>query len=270
LETEDSDSEQASTADDQEENGSGDDIKKEEEQEEKIKKTPRKKRRFRLTDSIAKSKRRAERRAQLAAERKEREESKQQQEDEVNDEVKEHSLTPPPLPKASTVLTYSPMQLFCDSLLRKMKAKDPDEYFAFPVTQQEPMDFATIRQKIDRDDYPDITTFKKDAELIVHNAMDYNSPGTVYYIAAQKMDLIVQFYFSEPYLRYLFHTLPFSKEIPLEKLGLTLKTKARPLPKADYKTAVVDDATPSTVLEAVDPSLKQKLSSRIPDLRIFP
>ncbi|VIO95854.1 Conserved hypothetical protein, putative [Brugia malayi] len=280
LETEDSDSEQASTADDQEENGSGDDIKKEEEQEEKIKKTPRKKRRFRLTDSIAKSKRRAERRAQLAAERKEREESKQQQEDEVNDEVKEHSLTPPPLPKASTVLTYSPMQLFCDSLLRKMKAKDPDEYFAFPVTQsmapdyheiiKEPMDFATIRQKIDRDDYPDITTFKKDAELIVHNAMDYNSPGTVYYIAAQKMDLIVQFYFSEPYLRYLFHTLPFSKEIPLEKLGLTLKTKARPLPKADYKTAVVDDATPSTVLEAVDPSLKQKLSSRIPDLRIFP
>ncbi|VDN88612.1 unnamed protein product [Brugia pahangi] len=60
------------------------------------------------------------------------------------------------------------------------------------------------------------------------------------------------------------------EEIPLEKLGLTLKTKARPLPKADYKTAVVDDATPSTVLEAVDPSLKQKLSSRIPDLRIFP
>lgn len=46
LETEDSDSEQASTADDQEENESGDDVKKEE-QEEKIKKTPRKKRRFR-------------------------------------------------------------------------------------------------------------------------------------------------------------------------------------------------------------------------------
>ncbi|KAL3997419.1 hypothetical protein ACH3XW_10835 [Acanthocheilonema viteae] len=280
LETEDSDSEQASTADDQDEIGSGDDVKKEEEQEEKIKKTPRKKRRFRLTDSIAKSKRRAERRAQLAAERKEREESKQQQEDELNDEVKEHSSTPPPLPKASTVLTYSPMQLFCDNLLRRMKAKDPDEYFAFPVTQsmapdyheiiKEPMDFATIRQKIDRDEYPDVAALKKDAELIVHNAMDYNSPGTVYHIAAQKMDQIVQFYFSESYLRYLFHALPFSKEIPLEKLGLTLKTRARPIPKADYKTAVVDDATPSTVLETVDPSLKQKLSSRIPDLRVFP
>lgn len=48
-----------------------------------------------------------------------------------------------------------------------------------------------------------------------------------------------------------------------------MKTKARPIPKADYKTAVIDDATPSTVLETVDPSLKQKLSSRIPDLRIF-
>lgn len=76
---------------------------------------------------------------------------------------------------------------------------------------KEPMDFATIRQKIDRDEYPDIAALKKDAELIVHNAMDYNSPGTVYYIAAQKMDLIVQFYFSESYLRYLFHSLPFSK-----------------------------------------------------------
>lgn len=49
-----------------------------------------------------------------------------------------------------------------------------------------------------------------------------------------------------------------------------MKTKPRPIPKADYKAAVVDDATPSTVLEAVDPSLKQKLSSRIPDLRVFP
>lgn len=76
---------------------------------------------------------------------------------------------------------------------------------------KEPMDFATIRQKIDRDEYPDIASLKKDAELIVHNAMDYNSPGTIYHIAAQKMDLIVQFYFSEPYLRYLFHALPFSK-----------------------------------------------------------
>ncbi|VDO49842.1 unnamed protein product [Onchocerca flexuosa] len=46
--------------------------------------------------------------------------------------------------------------------------------------------------------------------------------------------------------------------------------KTRPIPKADYRTAVVDDATPSTVLESVDPSLKQKLSSRIPDLRVFP
>lgn len=78
-------------------------------------------------------------------------------------------------------------------------------------TIKEPMDFSTIRQKIDRDDYPDIERLKKDAELIVHNAMDYNSPGTIYYVAAQKMDQIVQFYFSEPYLRYLYHTLPFSK-----------------------------------------------------------
>lgn len=78
---------------------------------------------------------------------------------------------------------------------------------------KEPMDFATVRQKIENDEYADITALKKDADLIVHNAMDYNSPGTIYYIAAQKMDQIVQFYFSEQNLRYLYHSLPFASVI---------------------------------------------------------
>ncbi|VDM95172.1 unnamed protein product [Thelazia callipaeda] len=276
LETEDSDSEQESTAeDDQEENESSDDIKKE--QQEKVKKVTRKKRRFRLTDSISKSKRRAERRAQLAAERKEREECNSQQGEEVEKE-KESTPPPPPLTTLSTIRKYSPLQLFCDNLLRRLKAKDPDEYFAFPVTQamapdyheiiKEPMDFATMRLKIDRNEYENIALMRKDAELIVNNALDYNLPGTVYHMAAQKMDLVVQFYFSEANLRYLYHNLPFSKEIPLQQLGLTLKSRPRPIPKSDYKMAIVDDVTTSNVLETVDPSLKERLSCRIPDLKV--
>lgn len=59
------------------------------------------------------------------------------------------------------------------------------------------------------------------------------------------------------------------QEIPLEKIGLTLKTRPRPAPKMDYKNAIIDDATPATVLDTLDPSLKQKLSSRVPDLKVL-
>ncbi|VDK31135.1 unnamed protein product [Gongylonema pulchrum] len=55
--------------------------------------------------------------------------------------------------------------------------------------------------------------------------------------------------------------------MPLEKIGLTKKTSSRPIPKLDYKNAIVDDATPSTILDEVDPSLQEKLSSRVPDFR---
>lgn len=73
------------------------------------------------------------------------------------------------------------------------------------------MDFSTMRQKIENDEYMEITALRRDAELIVKNALDYNLPGSIYYVAAQKLDLIVQFYFSEQHLRYLFYSLPFAK-----------------------------------------------------------
>lgn len=73
------------------------------------------------------------------------------------------------------------------------------------------MDFVTMRQKIEKGAYSDLAMLKHDAELIINNAVVYNPPGTVYHIAAQKLDLIVQFYFSEQHLRYLYHTLPFTQ-----------------------------------------------------------
>lgn len=76
---------------------------------------------------------------------------------------------------------------------------------------KEPMDFSTMRSKIEANEYEDVAAFRKDVELVVNNALTYNQPNTIYNVAAQKLDQIVRFYFSEPHLRYLFHTLPFCK-----------------------------------------------------------
>ena len=86
------------------------------------------------------------------------------------------------------------MQLMCDHLLRKIQAKDPEEFFAFPVTPsmaadyhtiiKNPMDFSLMRQKIEDNVYETIQEMKTDAELIVSNALTYNNPNTVRHVAS--------------------------------------------------------------------------------------
>lgn len=73
------------------------------------------------------------------------------------------------------------------------------------------MDFSTMRMKIEGNEYPDLAAFKHDLDLVVNNALEYNQPHTIYNVAAQKLEQIVNFYFSEPHLRYLYHSLPFCK-----------------------------------------------------------
>ena len=41
-----------------------------------------------------------------------------------------------PQPLKKSIETFTPFQLFCDNILRKMVSKDPDEYFARPVDRQ--------------------------------------------------------------------------------------------------------------------------------------
>lgn len=59
------------------------------------------------------------------------------------------------------------------------------------ITQ--PMDFSTIRTKIEARAYNKIDEFLADAELIVKNAQTYNAPNTVYHIAASKLQKVIIF-----------------------------------------------------------------------------
>ncbi|KAL6729510.1 hypothetical protein Aduo_000557 [Ancylostoma duodenale] len=186
--------------------------------------------------------------------------------------------TPEPVLKTPSVKKYSPLQLMADHLLRKVMSKDPEEYFAFPVTQSmapdyhtiiaHPMDFSTMRQKIEDDAYQTITEMRTDAELIVSNALTYNNPNTVYHLAATRLSAIVKYYFSEQYLRYIFHTLPFANKIPLEKAGLVPITVTTHKPENRRRQALVDDMTPEDCLRAADPAARSRLSVRLPNAKL--
>jgi hypothetical protein len=119
------------------------------------------------------------------------------------------------------------------------------------------MDFATMRKKVDGNEYLNIEELKKDMNLVVENAMSYNKPNTVYYLAAQKLQSVMKYYFGENYLEYLRYTLPFGSEIPHEIMGLKPKVPIRtvaPTSKRDPKieslrAAITDKVDAKTVLK---------------------
>lgn len=54
------------------------------------------------------------------------------------------------------------------------------------------MDFATMRQKIDKQAYQTVDEFAADFYLIVKNCMTYNSKETVFYRAAVRLHKYVR------------------------------------------------------------------------------
>lgn len=91
----------------------------------------------------------------------------------------------------------SPLIKLLDHLLRALEKRDPHQFFAWPVTDDiapgyssiitRPMDFSTIRQKIDDSEYLSLMEFSSDFKLMCDNAIKYNHVDTVYHKAAKKL-----------------------------------------------------------------------------------
>ncbi|XP_067626127.1 bromodomain-containing protein 7 [Eurosta solidaginis] len=91
----------------------------------------------------------------------------------------------------------SPLNKLLDHLLRFLEKRDPHQFFAWPVTDDiapgyssiitKPMDFSTIRQKIDDSEYVTLTEFTDDFKLMCENAIRYNHVDTVYHKAAKRL-----------------------------------------------------------------------------------
>ncbi|CAN0924263.1 Bromodomain and PHD finger-containing protein 3 [Linum grandiflorum] len=82
-------------------------------------------------------------------------------------------------------------------ILDRLQKKDTYGVFSDPVDPEElpdyhdiiehPMDFSTVRRKLDAKEYLTLEQFEKDVFLICSNAMQYNPPDTVYFRQARSI-----------------------------------------------------------------------------------
>ncbi|CAJ0649779.1 3364_t:CDS:10 [Entrophospora sp. SA101] len=82
-------------------------------------------------------------------------------------------------------------------LLESINKKDTYGFFLEPVDTsvvtdyldviEKPMDFGTMRQKIEKNEYKTIDEFKTDLDLVIKNCKIYNAPNTIYYKSAERI-----------------------------------------------------------------------------------
>lgn len=126
----------------------------------------------------------------------------------------------------------TPLQRLLEHLLRSMEKRDPQQFFAWPVTDNiapgysqiitNPMDFSTIKQKIDDNNYQNLNEFIDDFKLMCNNATTYNHPDTIYYKAAKKLLHVGLKLVTPEKLRQLRPVLTYMHDISKEELGFEL------------------------------------------------
>jgi len=89
------------------------------------------------------------------------------------------------------------LQKLLELLLPSLERKDPRQFFAWPVTDsiapgystiiKKPMDFSTMKLKIEDNQYKMLQEFMDDFSLMCTNAMEYNQPDTIYFKAAKRL-----------------------------------------------------------------------------------
>merc|ERR1712029_506045 len=94
-------------------------------------------------------------------------------------------------------IELNPFMYFLGRIMELLQENDTQEIFAEPVDTDEvadyldivkkPMDFSTMRKKLDNFEYSDIDLFEADFMLMVGNCLSYNEKDTIYYRAGTKM-----------------------------------------------------------------------------------
>eukprot|EP01122_Echinamoeba_exundans_P012982 TRINITY_DN5589_c0_g1_i1.p1 TRINITY_DN5589_c0_g1~~TRINITY_DN5589_c0_g1_i1.p1 ORF type:complete len:922 (-),score=192.45 TRINITY_DN5589_c0_g1_i1:215-2980(-) len=101
------------------------------------------------------------------------------------------------VPVADPARKYMPLKKVLHTTLRSLIQLDRQAFFYAPVTEDQapgyfdivkrPMDFTTMRRKIEDNKYPFLSLFQYDFEQIIRNCLDYNEPDTVFYTEAQSI-----------------------------------------------------------------------------------
>ncbi|CAB3239478.1 unnamed protein product [Arctia plantaginis] len=125
-----------------------------------------------------------------------------------------------------------PLSRLLEQLLRNLEKRDPHQFFAWPVNDnfapgysdiiRKPMDFSTMKQKIDDNEYKSLNCFISDFKLMCNNAMKYNKAGTVYHKAARRLLHAGLKQLTPQKLRPLGNILTYMYEIPIKELGFDI------------------------------------------------
>lgn len=91
----------------------------------------------------------------------------------------------------------TPFNILLRAVLQQLQEKDQYSIFAQPVNVQEvtdyldhikhPMDYSTMRKRIDAHEYRSLEDFEADFNLIIANCFKYNAKDTFFYKAGQRM-----------------------------------------------------------------------------------
>nr|XP_020643882.1 bromodomain-containing protein 1 isoform X7 [Pogona vitticeps] len=94
-------------------------------------------------------------------------------------------------------LQLTPFTVLLRSVLDQLQEKDSARIFAQPVNLKEvpdyldhikhPMDFSTMRKRLDSQGYRNLNEFEEDFNLIIDNCMKYNAKDTIFYRAAVRL-----------------------------------------------------------------------------------
>ncbi|XP_032914997.1 bromodomain-containing protein 1 isoform X2 [Catharus ustulatus] len=94
-------------------------------------------------------------------------------------------------------LQLIPFTVLLRSVLDQLQEKDSARIFAQPVNLKEvpdyldhikhPMDFSTMRKRLEAQGYRNLAEFEEDFNLIIDNCMKYNAKDTIFYRAAVRL-----------------------------------------------------------------------------------
>ncbi|CAK9163932.1 unnamed protein product [Ilex paraguariensis] len=106
---------------------------------------------------------------------------------------------------------------------------DPEELADYHDVIDHPMDFATVRSKLGNGSYSTLEQFESDVFLICSNAMQYNSPDTIYYKQARSMQELA---------KRKFQKLKLDFERSEKELKSEQKTRSNSLAKKQIKKPI--------------------------------
>lgn len=160
----------------------------------------------------------------------------------------------------------SPLAKLLEHALKLLEKRDPHQFFAWPVTDDiapgyssiisKPMDFSTIRQKLEDNEYHTLIEFTGDFKLMCDNAIKYNHQETVYNKAARKllqagMKLLLPENLSRG------SSAAFIKDLSIRELGFDPSIKME-----HHDEAYNDSADESTNFDTSDPMGQEERERR--------